>query len=200
MVRVVYANNSDTNWVASAPPKVGNLLREIARDPIDLLDHRFGQDFDLNAYLDSRNRAPRNHEARIDYRGFARNNLAKRSVPSSSCYSASAVLHVEYALALPDRLNQLPRPIDLIEILIEVHGDEVALGRRAVPVDTVFKKSSKLSEQTIFKVERGVRQGGAILSRGFSDDEGDVVVLVGRDRAVEYFSAYLCGPCATFSK
>lgn len=87
-------------------------------------------------------------------------------------------MRVEHALALLDGLNQLARPIDLIEVLIEVHGDEVALGGRAVPVDTAFKKSSKLSEQTIFRIERGVRQGGAILSRGFSDDEGDVVVLV----------------------
>ena len=107
IVRVIDAYDRNADRISSAPLKMGNLLDKVARYSINLLNHCFGENFDLNPDLNGRNGTARYGEPRIDNRRFPGNDFSKSSVSSPGVNPASAILNIENASALPDSLHEL---------------------------------------------------------------------------------------------
>jgi len=82
-----------------ATSEVFYLFTEIANDPINLLDHRLGQNFDLDTYLNSRNGTPRDRVSRIRDRTLTWYYFPEGSVSSSRFNSSGSILNIENDLS-----------------------------------------------------------------------------------------------------
>ncbi len=88
-IGTVDAHNSDGDWVSSAAFELRHLVPKIIDDTVDLLNHRFRQDFHFRADLHSRDLTPPDREARLRDRMLSGNEFAKCPV-SSPCSNSSA--------------------------------------------------------------------------------------------------------------
>src|SRR5580658_1190985 len=71
------------------------LVRKITLDPVNLFDHRFCEDFNLDTDFNCRYRATRNLISTVNLRYRANDQLTKCAVASSSFNALPLVLYVE---------------------------------------------------------------------------------------------------------
>lgn len=91
MISSVDADNADANGIASCTAKLSDLLHKITNDPIDLLDHRLGQDFHFGANLNGGNRAASYDKTGRTNASFVRDDFAEGAI-ASSCFDPWSLL------------------------------------------------------------------------------------------------------------
>ena len=102
VVRVIDSDNRYTDGVPSTTSELFYLVSKIVDYTINLFDHRFGQDFNLDTNFYSRNRPAGNQITGVDDWRFSRNYFSK-SAFASSCFDAPAfVLNVERSVTADD--------------------------------------------------------------------------------------------------
>jgi len=98
VVGAVDADNSNTDWVTAPALELCDLVAKIVDNAINLLDHRFGKYFDLDADLYGRDRTPGNHISGINNGCLARNDLPEGSVATPGSHTPPLILHVQNAV------------------------------------------------------------------------------------------------------
>jgi hypothetical protein len=117
VVRVVYADYRNADWVTTALFELGNLIPEISHYAVDLFDHRLCEDLYLDSNLDRGDRPSANQVALIRSCCFSRNDFTEGPVPTPSLNSVTFVLTIKNAiLAVYGCVYQLRGSIDGYEV------------------------------------------------------------------------------------
>lgn len=98
-------------------PELVDLLAQVSDHPIDLFDHRLGEDLYLCADFNGCNLSAGYPEPLVGYRVGAWHALAEGSIPAPSLDALPDVLNVQNVLCRVDALLQLGRLTDVVEVL-----------------------------------------------------------------------------------
>ncbi len=146
-VCVINADYRNGDRISTSALELCNLIAEIVDYAIDLFDHRFRQNLDLDANF-NRGYRPSGYEiAPIRYRSLARDDFSEGAVAPTSVNASALILDVTDAVfACSDGLNQLSRSIHGDEVLEKMHRYEVALTGIAMFVGFAFKQTPEFRQ------------------------------------------------------
>ena len=103
----IHSDDANTNRISPALSEFDDLVSQIIDHPIDLLDHRFRQDFYLDSDLHRRDHSPRHAISVIDDRSFTGYNLPERPISPASLHTMPFIRDIQYAPSLLDVTLQL---------------------------------------------------------------------------------------------
>ena len=106
MIGMIKTDNRNANWIPSTPPEVRDLLNKISGYPVNLFDHRFGQNLDLDSNLDGRDRTSRYDEPRVRDRQLSGDDFSECSVSAPSRNAPCAIVNIQHALVSLDGLDE----------------------------------------------------------------------------------------------
>jgi hypothetical protein len=120
-LRVVDTDNRDTDGRPAAAPEMPYLTSKIADHPIDLFDHRFGKDLDLDPDFNRRGWAASHEITCLRSRRFTRYEFAERAVTPPGHYSAAGIADIDHAVLSENRgIDELRGSVDRDKVFEKV--------------------------------------------------------------------------------
>jgi len=98
VIGAIDADNCHADWASATSPELRDLISKIVDYTINLFDHCLCQHLDFNSDLNCGNRSPRNQIPRINYWGFARDDLAKSPITTPRSNTTPLVLCIQNAV------------------------------------------------------------------------------------------------------
>jgi hypothetical protein len=95
---MVDTHYGDADWLSSPFFELRRLIYEVILYSVDLLNHRFREDFYFHADFDRCELSARYGKSGVFDRDPSRNDLAEGSVPTSGDYTATPIARVHHAL------------------------------------------------------------------------------------------------------
>jgi len=133
---VIDPNEANADWVSPSTSKYVGLPDQVADNPVNLLDHGFGENLRLGTNLDVRDRAARDNETSFHNGHCSRYELSEGAVTASTFLTDGLVLEIYDAIMIGDTVPEFGRFSELTKVLVELDSNKIAEVGSAVQISS----------------------------------------------------------------